>query len=150
MLGLGGAALAAVFYEQHQPSTYAPPLVLDTPTPETTVSPLIDSGASGEVRPSPLPTIVPVTPGRTPLPTPTPGPTIIRPADAGAPPAVADAGRNTFPFPFPLPSTLPPLPSTFPPLPKSFPTAFPSVLPPGFPQFPGFPLGAAAKPDGGK
>ncbi|MET0791797.1 MAG: protein kinase [Polyangiaceae bacterium] len=150
LLGLGGAALAAVFYQQHQPSTYAPPLVLDTPTPETNVSPLIDASTSGQVRPSP--TIVAVTPGRTPLPTGTPGtvPTIIRPADAGAPAATADAGRNTFPFPFPLPSTLPPLPSTFPPLPKTFPTAFPSVLPPGFPQFPGFPLAAPVKADGGK
>jgi serine/threonine-protein kinase len=141
LLGLGGAALAAVFYQQHQPSTYAPPLVLDTPTPETTVSPLIDAGVSSGVQPSP--TLTPVTPGRTPLPASNPGtvPTIPHPADAGA--AAADAGRTTFPFPFPLPSTLPPLPSTFPPLPKTFPTAFPSVLPPGFPQFPGFPLGAA-------
>jgi hypothetical protein len=151
LLGLGGAALAAVFYQQHQPSTYAPPLVLDTPPPETTVNPLIDAGASGQVQP--IPTIATVTPGRTPLPAgnPATAPTIIRTADAGAP-ATADAGRNTFPFPFPLPSTLPPLPSTFPPLPKTFPTAFPSVLPPGFPQFPGFPLGAAtpAKRDGGK
>ena len=150
VLGLGGAALAAVFYEQHQPSTYAPPLVLDTPTPETTVNPLIDASTGGQISPSP--TIATVTPGRTPLPTITPtAPTVIRPADAGAP-SVPDAGRNTFPFPlpFPLPSTLPPLPSTFPPLPKTFPTAFPSVLPPGFPQFPGFPLGPASKPDGGK
>ncbi|MEO6601716.1 MAG: hypothetical protein ABIQ16_17700, partial [Polyangiaceae bacterium] len=158
LLGLGGAALAAVFYQQHQPSTYAPPLVLDTPTPETNVSPLIDAGTSGRVLPSP--TLATVTPGRTPLPTgaTTTGPTIVRPADAGTGSA-ADAGRTTFPFPFPfpsalppLPSTFPPLPSTFPPLPKTFPTAFPSVLPPGFPQFPGFPLGAAtpAKADGGK
>ncbi|MES1175707.1 MAG: protein kinase [Myxococcales bacterium] len=152
LLGLGGAALAAVFYQQHQPSTYAPPLLLDTPTPETTVNPLIDAGASGQVQPSP--TISPITPGRPSLPTgsPTTAPTIIRPADAGSPAATADAGRNTFPFPFPLPSTLPPLPSTFPPLPKTFPTAFPSTLPPGFPQIPGFPFGAApaAKRDGGK
>ena len=151
LLGLGGAALAAVFYQQHQPSTYAPPLVLDTPTPETNVSPLIDAGPVAQVQPGPA--IVPVTPGRPSLPaTPATTPTIIRPADAGAPPSpsAADAGRNTFPFPFPLPSTLPPLPSTFPSLPKTFPTAFPSVLPPGFPQFPGFPLGAASKPDGGK
>jgi hypothetical protein len=152
LLGLGGAALAAVFYQQHQPSSYAPPLVLDTPTPETTVNPLIDAGTNVQTQPSP--TLTPVTPGRPSLPTgtPTTGPTIIRPADAGTAPASADAGRNTFPFPFPLPSTLPPLPSTFPPLPKTFPTAFPSVLPPGFPQIPGFPLGAAApvKADGGK
>jgi len=148
LLGLGGAALAAVFYQQHQPSSYAPPLVLDTPTPETTVSPLIDAATNGHVQPSP--TLGTVTPGRTPLPngTPASNPPVIRPADAGTPPATADAGRNTFPFPFPLPSTLPPLPSTFPPLPKTFPTTFPSVLPPGFPQIPGFPLGAATAAGG--
>jgi hypothetical protein len=144
--------VAAVFYEQHQPSTYAPPLVLDTPTPETTVNPLIDAAASSPARPAP--TFTPVTPGRPSLPTgtPPPTPTVVRPVDAGTAPTTADAGRPTFPFPFPLPSTLPPLPSTFPPLPKTFPTAFPSVLPPGFPQIPGFPLGAAspAKQDGGK
>ena len=143
LLGLGGAALAAVFYQQHQPSTYAPPLVLDTPAPETTVNPLIDAGSSPQVRPSP--TLETVTPGRTP----TTSPTVIRPADAGAS-APADAGRNSFPFPFPLPSTLPPLPSTFPPLPKTFPTTFPSVLPPGFPQFPGFPRNKPVAADGGK
>ncbi len=149
LLGLGGAAVAAVFYEQHQQDTSVPPLVLDTPTPETTVSPLIDAGSATHF-PTTSPTTIAVTPGRTtatPIGTPTSTP---RPADAGAPATAADAGRNTFPFPFPLPSTLPPLPSNFPPLPKTFPTAFPSVLPPGFPVFPGFPLGAQAKPDGGK
>jgi len=147
VLGLGGAALAAVFYEQHQPDSHAPPLVLDPPTPETTVNPLIDAGST-TVRP--LPTIIPVTPTRpgtvTGIPTSTP--TVVQPVDAGAP--VADAGRNTFPFPFPLPSTLPPLPSTFPPLPKTFPSTFPTTLPPGFPTIPGFPLAQPATADAGK
>jgi len=153
LLGLGGAAVAAVFYEQHQQDTSIPPLVLDTAAPETTVNPLIDAGTATGF-PTPSPTIGTVTPGRTTA-TPVGTPTIR--ADAGAPSTTPDAGRNTFPFPFPLPSTLPPLPSTlpplpsnFPPLPKTFPTAFPSVLPPGFPVIPGFPLGAQAKPDGGK
>ena len=148
VLLLGGAALAAVFYEQHQPSISDAPLVLETATPETTVRPLIDAGSGTAVRP--LPTVAPVTPGRTTTPTtatPTTGPTVVRPPDAGT---VADAGRNTFPFPFPLPSTLPPLPSNFPPLPTTFPTTFPTALPSGFPTFPGFPLAPAAAKDGGK
>ena len=154
LLGLGGAALAAVFYQQHQPDTSAPPLVLDPPTPETTVSPLIDAGSgSPPVRTNPP--VIGVTPSRpnppigNPVGTPTPGPTVVRPTDAGAP-AVADAGRNTFPFPFPLPSTLPPLPSTFPTLPKTFPSTFPTALPPGFPAIPGFPLTKPVAADGGK
>lgn len=153
VLGLGGAALAAAFYQQHQRSSSAPPLVLDTPTPETTVSPLIDAANVGQTQPNA--TLVPVVPGRPPTTGPTP--TVVRPADAGAPPAVSDAGRTNFPFPFPLPSTLPPLPSTLPPLPsnfpslpKTFPTAFPSTLPPGFPTIPGFPFGPAAPADAGK
>jgi hypothetical protein len=158
VLGLGGAALAAVFYQQHQPDTSAPPLVLDPPTPETTVNPLIDAGSGAHVGTNPP--VTPVTPTRPGTPTtpgnPTTGPTVVRPADAGAPP-VTDAGRNLpqFPFPLPstlppLPSTLPPLPSTFPPLPKTFPSTFPSTLPPGFPTIPGFPLAQPAKVDGGK
>jgi len=149
VLGLGGAALAAVFYQQHQPDTSAPPLVLDTPTPETTVNPLIDAGSGTPVATNP--TVIPVTPTRPNAQTgsPTTGPTVLRPTDAGAP-AVADAGRNTFPFPFPLPSTLPPLPSTFPTLPKTFPSTFPTTLPPGFPAIPGFPLARPAAADGGK
>ena len=153
VLGLGGAALAAVFYQQHQTGSSDPPLISEAPTPETAVSALIDPGAPTQVRPSPA--VVPGTPGQntaSPSPKPT-TPGVVRPTDAGAPPVVADAGRNTFPFPFPLPpfpSTLPPLPSTFPPLPKTFPTAFPSVLPPGFPAIPGFPLASPAKTDGGK
>src|SRR6478752_5305223 len=158
VLGLGGAALAAVFYQQHQPDTSAPPLVLDQPAPETTVNPLIDAG-SGAV--GVTPGVTPVSPTRPGTPTTTPGtpttgPTVVRPTDAGAP-AVADAGRNTLPFPFPLPSTLPPLPSTLPPLPstfptlpKTFPSTFPSTLPPGFPAIPGFPVAQPAKVDGGK
>jgi serine/threonine-protein kinase len=144
VLALGGAALAAVFYEQHQPSTSDAPIVLETAAPETTVSPLIDAGTGTR----PLPTVAPVTPGRTST-TPTAGPTVIRPADAGTLPPGADAGRNTFPFPFPLPSTLPPLPSNFPPLPTTFPTTFPTALPSGFPAIPGFPLAPAAPKDGG-
>jgi eukaryotic-like serine/threonine-protein kinase len=149
LLGLGGAALAAVFYEQHRPDSSAPPLVLDPPTPETTVSPLIDAGSGSQVRTNP--TVPGVTPGRptNPTGTPTPGSTVVRPSDAGP----ADAGRNTFPFPFPLPSTLPPLPSTLPPLPSTFPTlpkTFPSTLPPGFPAIPGFPLAPPAAADAGK
>jgi len=158
VLGLGGAALAAVFYQQHQPDTSAPPLVLDQPTPETTVNPLIDAGAGAQVGANPP--VTPVTPTRPGTPTASPGPatgpTVVRPTDAGAP-AVTDAGRNLpqFPFPLPstlppLPSTLPPLPSTFPPLPKTFPSTFPSTLPPGFPTIPGFPLAQPAKVDGGK
>ena len=149
ILAAGGAALAAVFYEQHQPSTSDAPIVLETAPPVTTVSPLIDAGSSTGSRP--LPTVATVTPGRTattPTGTPTTGPTV-RPADAGALPPGADAGRNTFPFPFPLPSTLPPLPSNFPPLPTTFPTTFPTALPSGFPTIPGFPLAPAAPKDGG-
>jgi len=149
VLALGGAALAAVFYEQHQPDSSVPPLVLDTPPPETNVSPLVDAGAATQV--GATPGVVPVTPGRpsTPTGTPTTGPTVVRPTDAGTP-ASADAGRNTFPFPFPFPSTLPPLPSTFPTLPKTFPSTFPTTLPPGFPTIPGFPLPRPATADGGK
>jgi serine/threonine-protein kinase len=153
ILVLGGGALAAVFYQQHQPSTSDAPLVLDTPAPETTVSPLIDAGSNAQLRPG-APAITPLTPARPTNPngvpgTPTTGPVAPRPIDAGAPLPVADAGRNTFPFPFPLPSTLPPLPSTFPPLPKTFPTAFPTALPSGFPVIPGFPFAQPAKRDGG-
>jgi serine/threonine-protein kinase len=153
ILLLGGGALAAVFYQQHQPSTGDAPLVLDTPAPETTVSPLIDAGSNAQLQPG-APAIVPITPGRPANPTgvpgtPTTGPVTPRPIDAGAPVPGADAGRNTFPFPFPLPSTLPPLPSTFPPLPKTFPTAFPTALPSGFPIIPGFPFAQPVKRDGG-
>ncbi|HEX7453759.1 MAG TPA: protein kinase [Polyangiaceae bacterium] len=153
LLLLGGGALAAVFYTQQQPDSSNTPLVADVPTPETNVSPLVDAGATTQIRPN-TPAIVPVTPGRASNPTvtpgtPTTGPTVIRPTDAGAP-SVADAGRNnTFPFPFPLPSTLPPLPSNFPPLPKTFPTTFPTALPSGFPVIPGFPFAQPAKRDGG-
>jgi tRNA A-37 threonylcarbamoyl transferase component Bud32 len=151
LLGLGGAALAAVFYQQHQPDSSAPPLVLDPQAPPTTVNPLIDAGSSPQVGANP--TVTTVTPGRpgTPTGAPTTGQTV-RPSDAGAP-VVADAGRNTFPFPFPLPSNLPPLPSTLPPLPSTFPTlptAFPSALPPGFPAIPGFPLAKPATVDAGR
>lgn len=155
VLGLGGAALAAVFYQQHQPDTSAPPLALDPPAPETTVSPLIDAGVGSQV--GTTPGVIPVTPTRpgTPTGTPATGPTVVRPTtDSGAP---IDAGRNGLPFPFPLPSTLPPLPSTLPPLPstfptlpKTFPSTFPSTLPPGFPAIPGFPLARPAQVDGGK
>jgi len=149
VLGLGGAALAAVFYQQHQPDSSAPPLVLDTPPPETTVNPLIDAGSGAQVGTNPtVTTVTPNRPGTQPG-TPVTGPAVPRPSDSGAP-AVADAGRNTFPFPFPLPSTLPPLPSTFPGLPKSFPSTFPSTLPPGFPAIPGFPAAPPANVDGGK
>ena len=153
ILLLGGGALAAVFYTQHQPDSSDAPVVADVPTPETNVSPLIDAGSGAQIQPN-TPAIAPVTPARTSNPTvtpgtPTAGPTVIRPTDAGAP-TVADAGRNnTFPFPFPLPSTLPPLPSNFPPLPKTFPTAFPTSLPSGFPVIPGFPFARPAKRDGG-
>jgi serine/threonine protein kinase len=158
LLGLiliGGAVLGAVFYQQHQPDTGEPPLVADTAAPATTVSALVDTGSTPQVPTTPGATVG-VTPSRpqpnTPgLPTsPTAPATGPRPADAGAPPGV-DAGRpNAFPFPFPLPSTLPPLPSTFPPLPKTFPTTFPTALPSGFPQIPGFPLGAPAPAGSGK
>jgi serine/threonine protein kinase len=148
LLLVGGGVLAAVFYQQHQPDTTdAPLLTADTSTPQTTVSALVDTGTAVQPAVNPGPTATSVTPSR-PLPntpgTPTAPATGPRPVDAGAPP-VADAGRpNSFPFPFPLPSTLPPLPSTFPALPKTFPTTFPTALPSGFPQFPGFPLGAPA------
>lgn len=147
LLGLGGAALAAVFYQQHQPSTGDAPLLTETATPETTVSALIPTSTTPtSVGPTPtVPTVrqTPTVPVGT--------PTVIRPADAGAPVAVpADAGRNPLQFPFPLPSTLPPLPSNFPTLPTSFPTAFPTTLPPGFPQIPGFPAPKQAAPDAGK
>ena len=157
LLLIGGAVLGAVFYQQNQSDTGEPPLIADTATPETTVSALVDTGSTARpTQPTlnPVPTAIGVTPSR-PLPnTPgtqptgtTPGP---RPVDAGAAPA-PDAGRsNTFPFPFPLPSTLPPLPSTFPPLPKTFPTTFPTSLPSGFPQIPGFPLGAPTPAGSGK
>ncbi|MEI9953357.1 MAG: protein kinase [Pseudomonadota bacterium] len=149
VLGLGGAALAAVFYQQHQPDSSAPPLVLDPPTPETTVNPLIDAGSGAQVGTNPTVIAVPPSRPNAPTGTPTTGPTVVRPTDAGAP-AVADAGRNTFPFPFPLPSTLPPLPSTFPTLPSTFPSTFPTTLPPGFPTIPGFPLAKPATVDAGK
>ncbi len=152
LLALGGAALAAVFYQQNQQDSSIPPLLTDTPAPETNVSPLIDA-ATGTVRTTPT-GVVPVTPTRpgtnTPTGTPTTGPIVSRPIDAGAPLPIADAGRNnTFPFPFPLPSTLPPLPSTFPPLPKTFPTTFPTAFPSGFPQIPGFPFARPVAKDGG-
>jgi eukaryotic-like serine/threonine-protein kinase len=148
LLGLGGIALAAVFYQQHQPDSSAPPLVLDPQAPETTVNPLIDASSGATVGTNP--TVTAVTPGRpgTPIGT----PTVARPADAGTP-VVADAGRNTFPFPFPLPSNLPPFPSNLPPLPSTFPTlptAFPSAFPPGFPAIPGFPGASPAAADAGK
>jgi tRNA A-37 threonylcarbamoyl transferase component Bud32 len=156
LLLVGGGVLAAVFYQQEQPDTpTAPLLTADTSTPETTVSALVDTGGAVQPPVNPGATATSVTPSR-PGPNPaTPGiPTAPatgpRPVDAGAPPAL-DAGRpNSFPFPFPLPSTLPPLPSTFPALPKTFPTAFPTSLPSGFPQFPGFPLGAPAPARSGK
>ncbi|MEI9941231.1 MAG: protein kinase [Pseudomonadota bacterium] len=149
VLGLGGAALAAVFYEQHQPDSSTPPLVLDPPTPETTVNPLIDAAAVPQVVTNP--TVITVNPSHPSTPTgpPNTSPTVVHPADAGAP-TVADAGRNTFPFPFPFPSALPPLPSTFPTLPKTFPSTFPTALPPGFPTFPGFPPARPIAADAGK
>jgi serine/threonine-protein kinase len=154
LLLIGGAVLGAVFYQQNQSDTGEPPLIADTATPETTVSALVDTGSTAQPTHNPVPTAIGVTPSRPSPNTPgtqptsaTPGP---RPVDAGAAPA-PDAGRsNTFPFPFPLPSTLPPLPSTFPPLPKTFPTAFPTSLPSGFPQIPGFPLGLPAPAGSGK
>jgi len=149
VLGLGGAALAAVFYQQHQPDSSAPPLVLDPPIPETTVNPLIDAGSGAQVATSPTVIVAPPNHPSTPTISPATVPTQPRPTDAGAP-AMADAGRNPFQFPFPLPSNLPPLPSTFPDLPKTFPSAFPSTLPPGFPAIPGFPPPRSAAPDGGK
>ena len=158
LLLVGGAVLGAVFYQQHQPNTGEPPLVADTPPPQTTVSALVDTATATATRPdNPASTTGAVTPSRpqpsppTGLPgTPTATATTPRAADAGASPGV-DAGRpNGFPFPFPLPSTIPPLPSTFPPLPKTFPTAFPTALPSGFPQIPGFPLGAPAPAGSGK
>ncbi len=143
LLGLGGAALAAVFYGQHQPSASDAPLVAETSTPETTVSPLIDAGVAAQAPPIPT-SVATVSPGRPASGTTSPQP---HPADAGATPAT-DAGRATFPFPFPLPSTLPPLPSTFPPLPKSFPAGFPTALPSNFPSIPGFPFRRAGKDAG--
>jgi serine/threonine-protein kinase len=158
VLGLGGAALAAVFYQQHEQSSIDPPPISEIQTPETTVSALIDPGSPNPAQPPEA--VVAVTPGRpTPNATgkPTSGPTVLHSADAGAPTALPDAGRTGFPFPFSLPSTLPPLPSRFPPLPsnfpalpKGFPTALPSVFPPGFPAIPGFPLARPVSPDGGK
>ncbi|HET7542401.1 MAG TPA: protein kinase [Polyangiaceae bacterium] len=157
VLGLGGAALAAVFYQQHQADTSAPPLVLDTAAPQTNVSPLIDAGTSSGVQVGAVPGVTAVTPTRPNPPigsppagskTPAGGPSSTRPTDAGT--TGADAGRNGLPFPFPLPSTLPPLPSTFPTLPSTFPSTFPTALPSGFPTIPGFPLGKAAPVDGGK
>jgi len=150
VLGLGGAALAAVFYQQHQPDTSAPPLVLDPPPPETTVSPLIDASPRTQVGTNPPVIAVPANRPNPASGSPATGPTVVRPSDAGTP-VVTDAGRNTpFPFPFPLPSTLPPLPSTFPTLPKTFPSTFPTTLPPGFPAIPGFPVANPAPADGGK
>ena len=149
VLGLGGAALAAVFYQQHQPDSSAPPLVLDPPIPETTVNPLIDAGSTARAPANPTVIVAPANRPGTPIAAPTTGANVPHPADAGAP-TVADAGRNTFPFPFPLPSTLPPLPSSFPELPKTFPSTFPSTFPPGFPAIPGFPAPKSAAPDGGK
>jgi serine/threonine protein kinase len=149
LLALGGAALAAVFYEQHQSDSSAPPLVADAPTPETTVSALIDpSAAANPAQPGPGPAgVATVTPGRLTPTAPGPSPTVIRPSDAGAP--MPDAGRNALPFPFALPSGLPALPSAFPGLPKSFPTAFPTALPSGFPMIPGFPFVRQSAKDGG-
>jgi serine/threonine protein kinase len=154
LLLIGGGVLAAVFYEQQQqPDLAQAPLVPDTTTPETTVSALVDTGATTQPLPAGA-TATSVTPSRpepnnpnglpkTPT-TPTAPATGPHVADAGAPPG-ADAGRpNGFQFPFPFPSTLPPFPSTFPALPKTFPTSFPTALPSGFPQFPGFPLGGPA------
>jgi serine/threonine-protein kinase len=156
VLLIGGGVLAAVFYQQEQPNTSSlPPLAADTSTPQTTVSALVDTSGTAQTTVNPEPTANGVTPSRIVPDRPTPGiPTAPatgpHPVDAGAPPA-ADAGRpNTFPFPFALPSTLPPLPSTFPGLPKTFPTTLPTALPSGFPQFPGFPLGAPAPARTGK
>jgi serine/threonine protein kinase len=157
LLLIGGGVLAAVFYQQHQPDSTTAPLIAETSTPETTVRPLVDTGSTSQPA---GPVVTGVTPSR-PEPNPLPGvpktptsPTAPasgpHPVDGGAP-AAPDGGRtNSFPFPFPLPSTLPPLPSTFPSLPKTFPTTFPTSLPSGFPQFPGFPLGPAAPQNSGK
>jgi serine/threonine-protein kinase len=158
LLLAGGAVLGAVFYQQHQPNTGEPPLVADSPPPQTTVSALVDTASTATRPDNPAPTSGGVTPSR-PQPNPpsglpgTPTATGPRAADAGAAPGV-DAGRpNAFPFPFPLPSTIPPLPSTLPPLPSTFPPlpkTFPTALPSGFPQFPGFPLGGPAPAGSGK
>ncbi len=154
LLALGGAALAAVFYQQNQQEPSVAPLLTDTPAPETNVNPLIDAGVGASVvtqTPTGVATVTPTRPeATTPTGTPTSGPTVVKPLDAGAPLPVADAGRNTFPFPFPLPSVLPPLPSNFPALPKTFPTTFPTALPSGFPSIPGFPFGRGAGGSAGK
>ncbi len=154
LLLIGGAALAAVFYHQHQTDSSDAPLVADTSAPETTVSALVDTASTaqpsltgaaavsvtpGHIGPSTLPGI-PKTPTT---------PTSPHPVDGGAP-AAPDAGRaSDFPFPFPLPSTLPPLPSAFPSLPKTFPT-FPTALPSGFPEIPGFAPSKPAPPQSTK
>jgi hypothetical protein len=156
VLGIGGTALAIVFYRQHQPSSsdIAPINVGDPAAPATTVSALIDTAAPSANAPALNPgTPVGVTPSR-PLPNAqAPGlpSTAPRAADAGAAP---DAAHPGLPFPFTLPSglpalpsSLPPLPSNFPALPKTFPTAFPTALPSGFPAIPGFPVDRASRPD---
>jgi len=150
VLGLGGAAIAAVFYEQQQSSDNAPvaPIVEDPAAPPTTVTGLVDTSG---VTPPTIPNQPPVPFGTTPSHPVTPGPTVPRVADAGAPgtPTTADAGRTGFPFPFPIPSVLPPLPSNFPALPPGFPTTLPTTLPSGFPVIPGLNFPKAAKKDGG-